>query len=96
MYMEDLDLCRRAADAGWVTWYEPRALVTHLKGGTSGRYRTLPVNLAFHYGMYRFYRRYEAGVRSPLVNAGIYTGIGVKFLVSATRSGFNRRVLQRR
>ena len=23
MYMEDLDLCYRAAEAGWVTWYEP-------------------------------------------------------------------------
>ena len=24
MYMEDLDLCYRFDQAGWVTWYEPR------------------------------------------------------------------------
>ena len=27
MYMEDLDLCYRFAQAGWVTWYEPTVTV---------------------------------------------------------------------
>ena len=35
MYMEDLDLCYRLAGTGWVTWYEPAATVTHVKGGTT-------------------------------------------------------------
>ena len=43
LYMEDLDLCYRFAQAGWVTWYEPSVAVTHVKGGTSGRNRTLRV-----------------------------------------------------
>jgi Glycosyltransferase like family 2 len=30
LYMEDLDLCYRFAKAGWVTWYEPSAVVTHV------------------------------------------------------------------
>ena len=33
MYMEDLDLCYRFAEAGWVTWYEPSATVIHVKAG---------------------------------------------------------------
>ena len=33
MYMEDLDLCYRFAEAGWVTWYEPSATVVHVKAG---------------------------------------------------------------
>ena len=33
MYMEDLDLCYRFAQAGWVTWYEPSATVVHVKAG---------------------------------------------------------------
>ena len=33
MYMEDLDLCYRSAQAGWVTWYDPVATVLHVKGG---------------------------------------------------------------
>src|SRR4029079_17104008 len=51
MYMEDLDLCYRFAEAGWVTWYEPSVTVHHLKAGTSGKHRSVRLNYAFHYGM---------------------------------------------
>ncbi|HWQ23968.1 MAG TPA: glycosyltransferase family 2 protein, partial [Gaiellaceae bacterium] len=30
LYMEDLDLCYRFAQAGWVTWYEPDVAVVHV------------------------------------------------------------------
>jgi len=30
VWLEEVDYCRRAADAGWETWYVPQALVTHL------------------------------------------------------------------
>ena len=35
MYYEDADYCRRARQAGWKVWHEPRAHVVHLRGGTS-------------------------------------------------------------
>ena len=54
MYMEDLDLCYRFAEAGWVTWYEPSVTVMHVKAGTSGTVRAPRLNYAFHYGMYPF------------------------------------------
>jgi N-acetylglucosaminyl-diphospho-decaprenol L-rhamnosyltransferase len=95
LYMEDLDLCYRFATAGWVTWYEPSVVVTHLKGGTSGRNRTLRVNHAFHHGMYRFYRQHYARSHSPLFNLVIYGAIAAKFACSAARSVFNRRLLRR-
>ena len=95
MYMEDLDLCYRAARSGWVTWYEPSVAVTHVKGGTSGHYRKLRINRAFHYGMYRFYRRHYARSHAQAFNLAIYGGIGAKFIASATWSAFNRRVLRR-
>jgi N-acetylglucosaminyl-diphospho-decaprenol L-rhamnosyltransferase len=95
LYMEDLDLCYRFAKAGWVTWYEPAVVVTHVKGGTSGRNRKLRANHAFHYGMYRFYRQHYACSRSPLINLLIYGGIAAKFAGSAARSAFNRRLLRR-
>jgi GT2 family glycosyltransferase len=31
MYMEDLDLCYRFAQARWTTWYEPTVSVVHIK-----------------------------------------------------------------
>jgi hypothetical protein len=78
-----------------VTWYEPSVTVTHVKGGASGRHRRLRVNRAFHYGMYRFYRRYYAPARARPVNLVVYAGIAVRFALTATWSGVNRRVLRR-
>jgi hypothetical protein len=95
MYMEDLDLCYRFAQAGWITWYEPAAKVIHVKAGTSGKYRKPRVNYAFHYGMLRFYRTHYARNDNPLTRIAIYTGIGAKLAVSTTRSSISRRVLRR-
>lgn len=90
MYMEDLDLCFRFKQAGWVTWYEPSARVVHIKAGTSGALRRPKLNYAFHYGMFRFYRKFYATQRSPLVNAAVYAGIATKFAVSLTRTELRR------
>lgn len=90
MYMEDLDLCYRAARAGWITWYEPSVEAVHIKAGTSGHHRRLRLNYAFHYGMYRYYRAHLAPERGGLFNALVYAGIALKFLVSATASAAAR------
>jgi N-acetylglucosaminyl-diphospho-decaprenol L-rhamnosyltransferase len=90
MYMEDLDLCYRAARAGWLTWYEPSVEAVHIKAGTSGHHRRLRVNYAFHYGMYRYYRAHLASERGPLFNGLVYSGIALKFIASAARSAGSR------
>ena len=90
MYMEDLDLCWRFAEAGWTTWFEPSVSVVHTKAGTSGEHRSLRLNRAFHYGMFRFYRDHYAAERSPLVNGAVYAGIAGKLAISATRSALAR------
>ena len=92
MYMEDLDLNYRLARAGWVTWYEPSATVFHVKAGTSGEVRSLRLNRAFHYGMYRFYRKHYAPERNPLLNAAVYAGIALKFAGSALAAPLRRRL----
>ncbi len=90
MYMEDLDLCYRFAEAGWITWYEPSVSVRHLKAGTSGKHRSPRLNYAFHYGMLRFYRSHYAPQRNPLLNAAVYAGIAVKLAASMLASGLGR------
>jgi N-acetylglucosaminyl-diphospho-decaprenol L-rhamnosyltransferase len=90
MYMEDLDLCYRFAEAGWITWYEPSVTVIHAKAGTSGKHRATRLNYAFHYGMLRFYRAHYAPRHSPLYNLTIYIGIAVKFCLSAAASALAR------
>jgi N-acetylglucosaminyl-diphospho-decaprenol L-rhamnosyltransferase len=94
MYMEDLDLSYRLAQAGWLSWYEPAATVRHVKGGTVGGPRPLRLNWHFHRGMYRFYRSHYAPQRSPVLNGLVYFGIAVKLAASAAQS-FARRSLAR-
>jgi N-acetylglucosaminyl-diphospho-decaprenol L-rhamnosyltransferase len=91
MYMEDLDLCYRFKQAGWTIWYEPSATVVHIKAGTSGKLRSPKLNYAFHYGMWRFYRTHYASDHHVFFNAVIYAGIGLKLLVSVTRTEIRRR-----
>jgi GT2 family glycosyltransferase len=90
MYMEDLDLCYRFKERGWVVWYEPSATVIHVKAGTSGEHRSWRLNYAFHYGMYRFYRDHYAPRARPAERALVYAGIGGKLMISATRSAVAR------
>jgi GT2 family glycosyltransferase len=94
MYMEDLDLCYRLAEADWTVTYEPAATVIHVKAGTSGPIRSTRLNYAFHYGMYRFYHSHYAPHRSAFENLAVYAGIATKAAVSMTR-GFARRKLRR-
>ncbi len=90
MYMEDLDLCYRLDQAGWVTWYEPEVTVMHAKAGTSGTLRSFRLNRAFHYGMYRFYRKHYAPDHNPLFNLFIYSGIVAKLTVTVVKTEIRR------
>jgi GT2 family glycosyltransferase len=82
LYMEDLDWCHRFWDAGWKVFYEPAGVTLHVKGGSSGKRRRPKQEIAFHRGMGRFYRRFDAPEHNPLVNAAIYAGIGAKLAIS--------------
>jgi N-acetylglucosaminyl-diphospho-decaprenol L-rhamnosyltransferase len=82
LYMEDLDWCHRFWDAGWKVFYEPAGVALHVKGASSGRRRAPKQEIAFHRGMARFYRRFDAPESNPLLNAAVYAGIGAKLGVS--------------
>lgn len=85
MYMEDLDLCARLKEGGWITFYEPAARALHTKAGTTEGRRGPRLNIAFHRGMGRFYRRHDAPRNSALTNLAVYAGIGVKLAISLVR-----------
>ena len=36
LYYEDMDFCRRAAEAGMLCWYVPASRIVHLHGGSTG------------------------------------------------------------
>jgi N-acetylglucosaminyl-diphospho-decaprenol L-rhamnosyltransferase len=81
LYMEDLDWCHRFWDAGWKVFYEPAGVALHVKGASSGGRRRPRQEIAFHRGMARFYRRFDAPGSNPLLNAAVYAGIGAKLAV---------------
>jgi GT2 family glycosyltransferase len=93
LYMEDLDWCHRFWDAGWKVFYEPAGTALHVKGGSSAGRRGVRQEIAFHRGMGRFYRRFDASEHSALFNAAVYAGIGAKLATSlaitAARSPFD-------
>jgi GT2 family glycosyltransferase len=82
LYMEDLDWCRRFWQAEWKVFYEPAGVALHVKGASSGNRRALKQEIAFHRGMGRFYRRFDAPGHNPILNAAVYTGIGCKLALS--------------
>ena len=96
MYMEDLDLSYRFAEAGWPSWYEPSVTVVHAKAGTTGPDRGPRLNAAFHYGMYRFYRKHYAPDRNVALNALVYVGIAVKLAASIVATAVRRAARARR
>ncbi len=90
LYMEDLDWCHRFWDAGWKVFYEPAGTALHVKGASSGGRRAPKQEIAFHRGMGRFYRRFDAPESNPLLNAGVYAGIGAKLAVSLAITAYKR------
>jgi N-acetylglucosaminyl-diphospho-decaprenol L-rhamnosyltransferase len=90
LYMEDLDWCHRFWDAGWKVFYEPAAVALHVKGASSGGRRAPRQEIAFHRGMGRFYRRFDAPTSNPLANLAVYGGIGAKLAVSLARTELGR------
>jgi hypothetical protein len=90
LYMEDLDWCHRFWDAGWKVFYEPAGVALHVKGGSSAGRRAPRQEIAFHRGMGRFYRRFDAAGHNHVVNAAVYAGIGAKLAVSLAISAAKR------
>lgn len=90
LHAEDLDLCRRARDAGAFVAVANDVRVVHVRG-VSSRSRPLFVEWHKHRGLARYFRRFEAPRRHALVCAAVYAMIWARFPVAALRA----RVLAR-
>jgi hypothetical protein len=90
LYMEDLDWCHRFWDAGWKVFYEPAGVALHVKGASSGGRRRPKQEIAFHRGMARFYRRFDAPEHNPLLNAAVYAGVYLKLALALARTALSR------
>lgn len=84
LHCEDLDLCRRARDAGYRVLLAGDVRVVHARGGSSRR-RPLFVSYHKHRGMWRWFVKFDPAARRPWVRALVAGGIAAHFLATAPR-----------
>ena len=85
LHAEDLDLCRRARDAGAVVAVANDVRVVHVRG-VSSRSRPVFVEWHKHRGLWRWFRKFEAPRRSPALRAAVFAMIWARFPIAALRA----------
>ena len=74
LHAEDLDLCRRAREAGAVVAIANNLQVTHVRG-VSSRSRPFFVEWHKHRGLWRYFQKFEARQRSLPVRVAVWAAI---------------------
>ena len=82
MYCEDMDLCRRLAEAGWTNVYVPSAVITHQGGHATSR-AAGPMLREHHRALYRYLSRQYAGPAWAPVRAVLGVGLLLRYLLAS-------------
>lgn len=78
LHAEDLDLCRRAREAGATVAVDNRVRVVHVRG-VSSRSRPVFVEWHKHRGLWRYFTKFEARRRGRLLRAMVFAAIWMRF-----------------
>lgn len=84
LHAEDLDLCRRAGDAGALVAVANHVRVVHVRG-VSSRARPLFVEWHKHRGLWRYFGKFEAARRGRMVRVAVFAAIWLRFPFAAIR-----------
>ncbi len=82
MYCEDMDLCRRLAEAGWSSVYVPTAVITHQGGHATSR-SAGPMLREHHRALFRYLSRQYSGPAYAPVRLVLGVGLLVRYLLAA-------------
>lgn len=85
LHAEDLDLCRRAREAGALVAVANDIRVLHVRG-VSSRARPVFVEWHKHRGLWRYFRKFESARRGLPARAGVFAMIWLRFLVRFMRT----------
>lgn len=83
VWFEEVDYCKRAANAGWGTWYIPEAVVTHVGGQSFAQQPSIQKQYRWHKSVIRYSRKHF-GLFGTLVLL-IVGWLGLGFVWAATR-----------
>lgn len=86
LHAEDLDLCRRAREAGAVVAVANDVRVMHVRG-VSSRERPVFVEWHKHRGLARYFRKFESSHRGLLTQLMVLVAIWLHFPMAALRAG---------
>jgi hypothetical protein len=84
MYSEELDLCRRAVDAGWQVVYLPAAVVTHFEGKSSEQV-VAARHIRFHSSRVRYVLKYHGRLAAALVRSFLLLTFVYQWLEEAAK-----------
>ncbi|HEX7129055.1 MAG TPA: glycosyltransferase family 2 protein [Rhodanobacteraceae bacterium] len=90
LHCEDLDLCRRARDAGFKVLLAGHVRVLHGKGGSS-RHRPVFVSRHKHRGMWRWFRKFDPAADKPVTRMAVWCGIWLHFALTAPGLSVRKR-----
>jgi N-acetylglucosaminyl-diphospho-decaprenol L-rhamnosyltransferase len=81
MYCEDMDLCRRIGEFGFLNVYVPSAVVTHSGGHATSRVGAAMV-AEHHRALYRYLARQYSGPRYALLRPLLAAGLFLRYLLA--------------
>ena len=78
LHAEDMDLCRRARDAGAMVAVANDIRVLHIRG-VSSLARPVFVEWHKHRGLWRYFRKFEAAQQGLVTQLGVFAAIWLHF-----------------
>jgi len=93
MYCEDVDICKRAWDAGRDVMYYPGAVVTHAIGRSSDKNAEKMI-VEFHRSWYEFDKKHHPNA-GPLRRAAVGSGLWLRGAMRIARRRANQRAYQK-
>jgi N-acetylglucosaminyl-diphospho-decaprenol L-rhamnosyltransferase len=82
MYCEDMDLCRRLAEAGWQNVYVPSAVITHV-GGHATAGASAAMLREHHRALYTYLSDHYRGPRWAPLRLLLGAGLFVRYLIAS-------------
>lgn len=92
MYGEDLDLCRRAREAGLKVWYYPKTSCLHFKGQSSKKSPKKSL-YAFHEAMWLYYDKWYRRHYGWPMSVFVYLGVWGRYYLKLVQNWFRQEAI---